>query len=177
MARGVHWSAGQLIDILSSKEARVVLGRFRDSGHLIRPAVVALAGLAAFIVIRNVVVPKAFGQLGHYRPAALELNMNKPLSYAGQQECVLCHDAQAEVRKAGKHARVSCEACHGPQVKHASASDPGAMKPALPDVATLCKRCHEKDAARPKRFPQVITAEHSNGMRCNECHKPHNPHI
>jgi protein-arginine kinase activator protein McsA len=44
-------------------------------------------------------------------------------------------------------------------------------------VATLCARCHAKDTAKPKTFPQVITAEHSGGVVCNTCHQPHNPHL
>ena len=148
---------------------------FRDSGHLIRPALVILAGLAAFIVLRQAVIPKAFGQYGHYRPGALELVRQRPIAYAGQQQCALCHDDQAKVRAEGKHANVACEACHGPLAKHAD--DPGALIPKLPDVATLCVRCHEKNAAKPTGFPQVVSAEHSGGMVCNTCHKPHNPHL
>ena len=148
---------------------------FRDSGHLIRPALVILAGLAAFIVLRQAVIPKAFGQYGHYRPGALELVRQRPIAYAGQQQCALCHEDQAKVRAEGKHAHVACEACHGPLAKHAD--DPGALIPKLPDVATLCVRCHEKNAAKPSGFPQVVSAEHSGGMVCNTCHNPHNPHL
>ena len=148
---------------------------FRDSGHLVRPALVLLAGLGIFIVVRGAVIPKDFGKFGHYRPGALELVRSRPISYAGQDTCLACHDDQGKVRAAGKHAHVACEACHGPQAKHAD--DPTATKPQLPDVANLCRRCHEKDAAKPAWFPQVVTAEHSGGMSCKDCHKPHNPHI
>jgi hypothetical protein len=148
---------------------------FRDSGHLIRPALVILAGLAAFVVLRQAVIPKAFGQYGHYRPGALDLVRQRPLSYAGQQQCVLCHEAEDKARAEGKHARVACEVCHGPLAKHAD--DPAALVPKLPEVATLCVRCHEKNAAKPRGFPQVASAEHSGGMVCNTCHKPHNPHL
>jgi len=54
---------------------------------------------------------------------------------------------------------------------------PGALKPTLPDVANLCRRCHERDAARPATFPQVVTLEHSGGAVCTTCHVPHNPHL
>jgi hypothetical protein len=148
-----------------------------DSGHLVRPAIVLLAGLGIFVLIRGAVIPKAFGQYGHYRPGALASVRQRPISYAGQDACLMCHEEQAKARAAGKHAHVACEACHGPQDKHATADDPSAAKPALPDVASLCRRCHEKDAAKPKGFPQVATAEHSGGMVCNSCHKPHNPHM
>jgi hypothetical protein len=150
---------------------------FRDSGHLIRPALVLLAGLALFLIVRAAVVPKGFGKYGHYRPAALDLVRSRPIAYAGQDTCVLCHDDQAKVRAAGRHAHVSCEACHGPQAAHAKADDPSSLKPKLPDVANLCRRCHEQDAAKPRGFPQVATAQHSGGMPCNSCHQPHNPHL
>lgn len=148
---------------------------FRDAAHLIRPAVVLVIGLALFLVLRAAVIPPGFGKYGHYRPAYLEVARSKPIRYAGQDVCVACHDAEATMRAAGKHAKVSCEACHGPQAKHAD--DPTALKPTLPNVATLCARCHEKDPAKPKHFPQVVTAEHSGGAACNDCHKPHNPHL
>jgi hypothetical protein len=148
---------------------------FRDSGHLIRPALVLLAFLAIFIAIRGAIVPKAFGQYGHFRPGALALVREHKIAFAGQDACIACHDDQAKLRASGKHAHVACEACHGPQAAHAA--DFSAVKPKLPDVADLCRRCHEKDAAKPSTFPQVVTAEHSAGMLCNTCHQPHNPHL
>ena len=148
---------------------------FTDSGHLVRPAVVLLAGIGIFLIVRALIVPKAFGQYGHYRPAALAEIHQRPMAYAGQDQCVLCHDDEAQTRGAGKHAHVACEACHGPLASHAN--DPAANVPKLPDVANLCRRCHEKDAAKPTAFPQVATAEHSGGMLCNSCHQPHNPHL
>ena len=147
----------------------------RDSGHLIRPAIVLLAGLGLFMVIRSAVVPKGFGQYGHYRPGALAAIRQHPISYAGQGTCVLCHEEEGRVRASGRHAHVACETCHGPLAKHVD--DPAANVPKLPTVATLCARCHEQDTAKPKTFPQVVTAEHSGGMACNDCHKPHNPHL
>jgi hypothetical protein len=148
---------------------------FRDSGHLIRPAIVLIAGLGVFLAIRAAVVPKGFGQYGHYRPGALAAIRQKRIAYAGQDTCVMCHEDQGKLRAAGKHAKVACEACHGPQGEHAN--DSAAHKPKLPDVADLCRRCHEKDAAKPKAFPQVATAEHSAGMVCTTCHHPHNPQL
>jgi hypothetical protein len=148
---------------------------FDDSAHLVRPAVVLLAALAIFLAVRSAIIPKAFGQYGHYRPGALALVRSHPIAFAGQDTCVMCHDEQATARAAGKHAHVACEACHGPLAQHAD--DPTAHVPKLPDVADLCRRCHEKDAAKPASFPQVATAEHSGGTACNSCHQPHNPHL
>ena len=122
----------------------------QDAGHLIRPALILLTGLAVFLVVRSAIVPKAFGQYGHYRPGALALVRQHPIAYAGQDTCVLCHDDEAKARAAGKHAHVACEACHGPLAQHAD--DPAAIRPQLPDVANLCRRCHEKDAAKPTKL-------------------------
>lgn len=149
--------------------------RIGESAHLIRPAVVILAGLALFLGLRQVVIPKDFGKYGHYRPGALDQIRQRPVAYAGQDQCVMCHEDQAKARAEGKHAHVACEACHGPQAKHAD--DSSSVKPQLPDVAALCVTCHERDAAKPAGFPQVASAEHSSGMKCNDCHKPHNPHM
>ena len=91
---------------------------FRNSGHLIRPALVFLAGVVVFLIVRAAVVPKNFGEYGHYRPGALDMIAATPMSYAGRSQCVLCHDAEAKVHDAGKHAGVACEACHGPLAKH-----------------------------------------------------------
>jgi len=146
-----------------------------DWAHLIRPAIVLLAAIGIFLVIRSAVIPKGFGQYGHYRPGALAAVRERPISYAGHATCEVCHEDEAKNHAAGKHAHVNCEACHGPLAKHAD--DPGTLKPTLPDVANLCRRCHEKDAAKPKWFPQVVTAEHSGGAPCNTCHQPHNPKL
>jgi hypothetical protein len=147
---------------------------YRDSGHLIRPALVLIAAIGVFMLIRMAVVPKAFGKYGHYRPGALDMIRQKPVSFAGQDTCAMCHDSEMTAKASGKHAHVRCEACHGALAAHAN--DPS-IKPKLPEVADLCRRCHEKDAAKPAAFPQVVTAEHSQGMACNTCHQPHNPHL
>ena len=87
---------------------------FRDSGHLIRPALVLLAGVVIFLIIRAAVVPKDFGKHGHYRAGALDMIAALPVSYAGGSQCALCHDQEAKVHDGGKHAGVACEACYGP---------------------------------------------------------------
>ena len=147
----------------------------KDWGHLVRVALVLVAAFGIFVVVRAAVIPKDFGKYGHYRPGALDMVRSRPISYAGQDTCVMCHDDEAKLRASGKHAHVACEACHGPLAKHAD--DPGSVVPKLPVVADLCRRCHEKDAAKPKTFPQVATVEHSGGAECNSCHQPHSPQL
>ena len=148
---------------------------FKDSGHLFRLAGVFLVGFVSFLVIRSFLVPKTFGEYGHYRGAALAELAAKPINYAGHQACETCHADISETKSHGKHARVNCEACHGPLAKHAE--DPSALKPVLPDTAVICARCHQKNIAKPAGFPQVDAPDHSAGMDCKTCHTPHTPAI
>ncbi len=148
---------------------------FQDSGHLIRPALVLLAAVGVFLMVRAAVVPKDFGKYGHYRPAALDLVRQHPMAYAGQDTCVMCHDEEAKARAAGKHAHVACEACHGPLAQHAD--DPSPTSPNCPTWPTSAAAAMKRTPPNPAGFPQVATAEHSGGMLCNDCHQPHNPHL
>ena len=147
----------------------------RSTEHLIRVAMLLALGIAAFLVIRRLVVPPEFGKYGPFRPGAMDDIRARPIKFAGREACEACHSEQAEVKAKGKHAGIGCEACHGPLARHAE--DPTSVIPKLPDTAVLCARCHEANSAKPKSFPQVVTAEHSSGLPCNTCHKPHTPKI
>jgi uncharacterized CHY-type Zn-finger protein len=149
------------------------VGKFKDAEHLVRLAVAVLVVGAVFLLIRAHFIPKSFGQYGHYRGDALAEMMNKPVVYAGHKACEDCHGDVVELKKAGKHAGVNCESCHGPLAKHAD--DPTSMVPQLPDTGVICARCHEANIAKPKSFPQVVSAEHSGGVVCKTCHMPHSP--
>jgi hypothetical protein len=148
---------------------------FKDSGHLFRLAAVFLAGILGFFILRGFLIPKSFGQYGHYRGAALGELAAKPIRYAGHQTCETCHADVAETKSHGKHAHVNCESCHGPLAVHAD--DPTALDPTLPDTAVICARCHQQNIAKPVSFPQVDAPEHSGGMPCKTCHTPHSPAI
>lgn len=148
---------------------------FKDIEHLIRLAVVMLIALIVFIVVRAHVVPRSFGQYGHYRGAALGEIASRPVALAGHEACETCHSDVADLKKQGKHVVVACEACHGAAANHAD--DPGSIKPAKLDTAILCARCHEANSAKPRGFPQVVTADHANGVACDTCHQPHRPKI
>jgi hypothetical protein len=178
---------------------------FKDAGHLFRFAGLFVLAFLVFLVVRHYVVPKSFGEYGHYRGAAIGEIAKHPAKFAGHETCEGCHSDVADKKKAGKHAHVNCEACHGaiyqrlpapeqpkpslyerfvalavkpappdpPLLRHAE--DPTSVKPELPDTAVLCARCHTASAAKPKGFPQVVPADHSNGVPCQTCHDPHTP--
>jgi len=148
---------------------------FKDAGHLFRLAAVFAVGGLAFVGVRSLLVPKSFGQYGHYRGDALTDIAARPVNFAGHQACEDCHAEVFEKKKSGKHVHVNCEACHGPQAKHVE--DPASVQPAKLDTAVLCVRCHEANIAKPKNFPQVASADHSSGMPCDSCHQPHSPAI
>ena len=148
---------------------------FKDIEHLVRLAAVMAIALIAFVTLRALVVPHSFGQYGHYRGDAIAEIAARPVAFAGHDTCEACHVDVVEQKKQGKHVVVPCEACHGAQAQHAGADDPSTVKPVLLDTSILCARCHTTSAAKPKGFPQVVPADHSNGMPCDSCHQPHNP--
>jgi hypothetical protein len=151
----------------------VQVNKFKDSGHIVRLAIAFAVVFLVFLLIRAHFIPKSFGQYGHYRGNALAELSSKPISYAGHQACEDCHGEVVLMKTAGKHTGVNCEACHGPLAGHVE--NPAVVTPQLPDTAVLCARCHEANIAKPKNFPQVVSAEHSGGAVCKSCHQPHSP--
>ena len=149
------------------------MSKFKDAEHLVRLAAAFVVICAVFLLIRAHFIPKSFGQYGHYRGDALAELAGKPIRYAGHQACEDCHSEVLTLKKTGMHAGVNCESCHGPLAKHAE--DPVSVVPQLPDTAVLCARCHEANIAKPKNFPQVVSARHSGGVVCKSCHQPHSP--
>lgn len=91
----------------------------------------------------------------------------------GAQDCASCHATQVEARKEGKHVKVACDTCHGPQVKHAESA--GKEKPAKLDVKALCLGCHELGKAKQADTLKVNPNEHYAGSPCADCHLPHKP--
>jgi hypothetical protein len=139
--------------------------------------VVALfaGGFLLFLLVRSALVPPDFGVYGFYRAGALADNRARPVAYAGQMACVDCHSEVIETRKAGRHATIACEACHGPLARHAAGNfDP---KPTRLDPRQLCLQCHARSAGKPASFPQMVAVDHSPEGACATCHQPHRPKI
>ena len=138
-----------------------------------RLAAVFIVAIAALIGARAVLIPDTFGDLGHYRAAAVDSIKAHPKKYAGHQECSLCHSPIAEKRVAANHRGVTCEVCHGPAAQHTTA--PMDIKPSAPRERDLCPQCHEYNPSRPTGFPQIDPVAHNPMMPCITCHDPHAP--
>lgn len=128
---------------------------------------------AALLVARRLLVPETFGELGHYRAAALDSVAAREMKYAGRQACALCHSDVEAQRTAGFHAGLSCEVCHGPAANHVAG--PMDRKPFIPRDREACTLCHGFNFSRPTGFPQVDPATHNAPLACVACHSPHAP--
>ncbi len=140
-----------------------------------RLAVLFAIFIGLFIMVRHFLVPKSFGKYGHYRADALAEIAQLPIAYAGKEVCAGCHENIVKEKAKARHAKIACETCHGPAVKHTE--DPMSVKPNKPKGRDFCGTCHSKNAARPKNIPQVNLDEHNAGMDCYLCHKAHNPKV
>jgi hypothetical protein len=150
------------------------MGRFfGHAEHLVRVLGLFAAGILAFGVLRAQLVPADFGRFGHFRAGALDDARARPLAFAGRAACVDCHTEAVEAAKGSGHARVRCEACHGPLAAHAA--DPNEHKAVRPDAKLVCVRCHQSNVARPAQFPQRDRAEHAGDESCTTCHVAHHP--
>jgi len=135
-------------------------------------AVFALT-IGALIIARRLLIPETFGDLGHYRAAAVDSIAARPVKYAGRQQCSLCHRGLADQHAGGNHAGVSCEVCHGPAAVHVAA--PLDTKPEIIRERRLCTTCHAFNLSRPLGFAQIDTVAHNPRQRCIGCHRPHTP--
>ena len=145
----------------------------RDAEHLVRLALLFLIGVVLFLVVRALLVPAGFGELGHFRTGALDDNRHATLRFAGRAACAECHDDVSATLAGDSHAAVGCESCHGALQAHAVDSDNA--KATTIDQVDLCSLCHATNPARPASQPQVDIDPHREGSICSECHSPHAP--
>lgn len=138
-----------------------------------RLAVVIVLLVAAYFTARHFLVPRTFGEKGHYRAAAVDSIAVLPIHYAGREACAMCHPAEVAKKAGSFHRGVSCEACHGPEAAHTT--DPIGHKPTAPRDRAFCVRCHAYDPARPTGFPQIDPVLHNPVRNCFTCHNPHDP--
>lgn len=134
--------------------------------------VFAIVGVSVFF-LRQKFVPETFGDLGHYRAAAVAANAELEHRYAGWQQCVVCHPDKVETKNSSYHRTVSCESCHGPSSEHVNR--PMRLKPELPAGREPCLACHSYLVSRPTGFPQIIEERHNPVRACTGCHDAHDP--
>ena len=126
----------------------------RDSGHLIRPAVVLIAGLCVFLLIRTALIPKAFGKYGHYSPGALDVIRQRPVAYAGQDVCVMCHDGEAKERAIGTARARRLRSLPRPPGGHATPTTLRPTSPNCPMSPTSAGAAMKKTPPNPRTFPK-----------------------
>ncbi len=154
--------------------------------------------LVLFLILQQVLIPKSFGKLGHYRADAIKENLVRELQYAGSDNCTKCHDTIHIEKSEGYHKQLKCEVCHGPGLKHALYADkfkdselPDSLKLHKPIERKECAICHQKNAARIKMqfdtidntmIVQIDAMKHKllnkktkEEQKCIKCHNPHQP--
>jgi hypothetical protein len=136
--------------------------------------IIVFAVLAGgMLFARHRLLPKTFGERGHYRAAAVTTIQNLPVKYAGREVCAGCHAEIAAMHSANRHQSVSCEVCHGPAAAHTES--PTEVQLPKPNKRAGCPLCHRYDPSRPTGFPQIDPQTHNPMKPCITCHNPHRP--
>ncbi len=163
-------------------------------------------GGASALFVRSQLVPKAFGDRGPYRAAALEQIAAQPSRLSSDSACLKCHSKVQEERAESPHKAVRCMHCHGNGHEHIAAAIQAAVTPGhvIPpagewdgdfhskmdlfitqDRAT-CLSCHTSVVGMPSSFRSIDMAKHleeqgaenvSDRNVCFECHTGHSPGI
>ena len=130
--------------------------------------------IAGLVIARHFLVPKTFGQLGHYRAAAVAEISARKIKYAGHEACAMCHEDISKTHDTHRHRGVACEVCHGPAAAHIDA--PTDIRPPAPrQRGAPCALCHSYNPSRPTGFPQIDLVAHNPMKPCIGCHNPHAP--
>jgi hypothetical protein len=138
-----------------------------------RLAIVFTVLVGGLVLSRFFLVPATFGELGHYRSAAIDSVVAQPVRYAGHQVCVECHEDITEMKEVSLHSNVACEVCHGAAAAHVE--DFEKYLPPAPRERGYCPLCHGYNPSRPTGFPQIDPIAHNPVKPCIACHDPHQP--
>ncbi len=141
--------------------------------QLTRLIIVFAVLTGGLIAARHRLLPKTFGERGHYRAAAVTAIQARPIRYAGRDACADCHEDIFKMHSQNRHQTVACEVCHGPAAAHTE--NPAEVKPPAPRKRTGCPLCHSYDPSRPTGFPQIDPQTHNPVKPCITCHNPHKP--
>ncbi|MHC4303958.1 MAG: cytochrome C [Planctomycetota bacterium] len=152
------------------------------SKHIIRAVLLLVLVAVVFVVVRHFLIPKSFGQYGHFRGDNIAEIAAKSPVHGGRESCVECHADEVDYVSEEEHGSISCEVCHAPVAAHAAAGEKIADMPVHRTTA-LCSWCHQRLDARPDTFPQINFVEHVtdkggefNEGICWECHEyAHDP--
>jgi len=155
----------------------------RHTTHIVRVALLFLAGITIFLIARRAFVPPDFGTLGFFRAGTLDDVKARKIAYAGAKACAECHagvyDGEAapspaaiDLRKDNKHSVLRCESCHGPMAFHVDDPEKAVAKVG---ADKLCLGCHRQITGRPPTHPQVVPGDHGGSDSCISCHRPHRP--
>ena len=132
------------------------------------------------IIVRGLMVPESFGDRGHFRLDAIEEAREFEARHVGREACTDCHEDIVALHAKDAHAKVACEACHGPGTAHITADGEGEIR--RPEGQQPCLVCHELMVSRPGDFPQILLEDHYRfvGVKeqdtpCGVCHDPHEP--
>ena len=121
------------------------------------------------------IVPKSFGQYGHYRGDALNDIAARTPTFAGREACEACHQDIVDLKKTGKHVNrrlrslswTSRQTCRGSRLASArKARHRGPLR-----------EVPRSQFGQAQKFPQVISKEHAGDVACGTCHQPHKPKI
>src|SRR5574337_674362 len=129
--------------------------------------------IGGLLVARRLLLPKTFGERGHYRAAAVVAIQKQPIRYAGREACAMCHTDIASAHSKARHQTVACEVCHGPAAAHTEAPTENPLP--APRKRGYCPLCHGYDLSRPTGFPQIDPVSHNPLKPCITCHNPHQP--
>jgi hypothetical protein len=130
--------------------------------------------ISLFLLVRHLLIPDTFGQYGFYRGGSLTDNASYDIHYSGQKACIECHQDIEDMRVLDLHSEISCETCHGPGQKHVISGEQADIFKSSEREA--CGICHTSNAGRNKSIiVQIDMNTHNIGMRCIECHNPHQP--
>jgi len=151
--------------------------------HLHRLGVLILLGVIGFLVIKWLATPSSWNFQVWYRGDALAELAEKEPVFGGNASCNDCHEDVVELALSAPHKALSCEACHGPSVKHVRDGQKIAEAVVVSHSSWQCLNCHEKLLGKSEDYPQFEKVPSQRRIRkhkklkedvlCLKCHGPH----
>lgn len=151
--------------------------------------IIVLAGIfvlgAGGLLAKRLLLPESFGVYGPYRADAIVEAADVPIRHGTNESCFSCHPYERKIHKAGRHATISCEFCHGTYADHVTDGKKSGTLPVKKDkeISVLCLRCHNTEikARQEEVIKTVAMPDHLKKQEvklthnCNQCHHVHAP--